>query len=227
MKNVLFKAPAMLALSIVSLYAQRPFGAASTTSTTVTNVTGTISQLNYGGGGNVQGFLIGTKTLLLFPGNVAGGVSSLGAAGNTVTYSGTAYTTSSGFESVRVTSFTNNTTKVTYTAPTSTSAAYGPTSGTLKQLNYGPNGGIDGFLFEAQGSAVMIFVTIAPQGTNSTLTPLLTVGATVSVTGTSHTSSVSGALEVVRATSLTVSGQTFVLNGGFGRGSGGGLGRPR
>lgn len=215
-RRILFKAAATLILSAACIYAQRPFASSSTT--TVSDATGTISQVNYGPGGNVDGFLVGANILLVFPGNVTGGVSSLGAAGNSVTYSGTAMTSSSGFETVRVTSFTNTTTKASYTAPTSASASYGPTSGSIKQLNYGPGGGVDGFLFEASGSSAAVLVVFGPQRGNSTLSSALTAGATASVTGTSRTNSTSG-LTVVRASSLTINGQTFVLNGGgFGQG---------
>ncbi|HTS75360.1 MAG TPA: hypothetical protein VMG40_04105 [Bryobacteraceae bacterium] len=224
MKSILLSAAAALALSATCVYAQRPFEAMS--SSTVTNAIGTISQLNYGPGGNVQGFLVGTNVLLTFPGNVSGGVSSLGAAGNSITYSGTALTASSGFETVRVSSFTNTTTKATYTAPTSTSASYGPTSGTVTQLNYSAGGGVDGFLFNASGSSAPVLVVIGPQRGNSTLASVLTAGANASVTGNSRASSVAGALTVVRATSLTISGQTFVFSGrGFGGGFNG-SGRP-
>ncbi len=224
-RSIFFDAAATLVLSAACIYAQRPF--ASSSSTTVTNATGTISQVNYGPGGNIDGFLVGTNILLVFPGNVTGGVSSLGAAGNSVTYSGTAMTSSSGFETVRVTSFTNTTTKATYTAPTSTSASYGPTQGSIKQLNYGPGGGVDGFLFEASGSSTPVLVVFGPQRGSSTLASALTAGATASVTGNSRTNSNSG-LTVVRASSLTINGQTFVLNGGgFGPGfRGAGRGGP-
>lgn len=223
-KSSFFPTGAALILSAACLYAQRPF--ATMSSSTVTNASGTISQLNYGPGGNVQGFLVGTNVLLIFPGNVAGGVNSLGVAGNSVTYSGTAMTASSGFETVRVSSFTNTTTKATYTAPTSTSASYGPTSGTVQQLNYSAGGGVDGFLFNASGSSAPLLVVIGPQHANSTLESVLTVGATASVTGNSHTSSNTGALTVVRATSLTISGQTFVFSGRGFPGGFNGSGRP-
>ena len=98
----------------------------TTTTTTVTNATGTITQLNYGADGEARGFLIGANVLLTFPSNICGGVSTLGAVGNSVTYSGTASTATSGFETVRVSSFTNANTKTSYTAPTATSTAYGP-----------------------------------------------------------------------------------------------------
>jgi hypothetical protein len=212
-----------------SAFAQQE-GSSSTTSTTVTGVTGTIAQLNYGNGGQVQGFLVGTDTLLSFPRGVCGGLGTLGAVGNSVTYSGTEVTSSSGFNSVIVSSFTNNTTKATYTAPTkgTSPTVYGPTSGTLKQLNYSPDGAIDGFLFSAGGST--IFVSIG-YTSSTTLTSLLTVGATVSVTGdtfpTTDACSSTGALESVSATSLTVGSTTVVIqSGGPGRGHGGSGGGP-
>jgi len=202
------------------------------TTTTVTNATGTISQLNYGSDGEVAGFLVSTNILLLFPAQICGGLSGLGAVGNSIAYSGTSVTTSSGFQTVVVTSFTNDTTKATYTAPTSNSStAYSPTSGTVKQLNYANGGAIDGFLFTPSGSASAIFVTTGPYGTAS-LSTLLTVGATVSVTGTTSPSmgacSATSAIEVVNASSLTIGSQTVVFAGGGygggGRGFGGGPG---
>jgi hypothetical protein len=198
----------------------------TTTTTTVTSVTGTITELNYGNGGEVQGFLTGTDVLLSFPSSICGGVSTLGVVGNSVTYSGTAITASSGFESVQVSSFTNNTTKATYTAPTSGSTTYGPTSGTIKQLNYAGDGSINGFLFTA--SSTSIFVSIG-YTSNTTLSSLLTVGATVSVTGTTSPSmsacSSTGAIESVNASSLTIGSTTVVIQtGGFGGPGPGGLG---
>ena len=225
---------AVLAIGAGSLLNGQPYGTGgpSTTSTTVSGVTGTITQLNYGPNGTADGFLVGTNTLLEFGPSLCGGIGSLGAVGNAVTYSGNEFTSTSGFESVQVTSFTNTTTNATYTAPSSTSGAatYGPTSGAVKQLNYGPGGAIDGFLFTASGASSAIFVSTGPQASSS-LTSLLTVGATVSVTGnaSSHGSACSstGALEVVNATSLTIGSQTVVISGGgFGGGFGPGPGGP-
>jgi hypothetical protein len=138
-----------------------------------------------------------------------------------VTYSGTAVTNASGFQAVRVSSFTNSTTKATYTsaASTSTSTAYGPTSGTVKQLNYSPNGAIDAFLFTPSGSTTALLV-VTGSNANATLQPLLTVGATVSVTGvtrtnpTSTTCAATPPLQVVKASSLTIAGQTIVITAG-------------
>lgn len=229
-RSIIFSALALLAIwagSAVTGIAQQ---SDATATTTITAATGTITHLNYDNNGEVQGFLIGTNILLSFPANICGGIGTLGAVGNSVTYSGTAITATSGFQSVNVTSFTNNTTKAAYTAPTTTPTAYGPTSGTVKQLNYAPDGSIDGFLFTPSGSTVSIFVPTDPNAA-TTLTTLLTVGATVSVTGTTSPSmsacSSNGSVEAVNASSLTIGTQTIVFSGGGNNGNGpGGRGGP-
>jgi hypothetical protein len=218
-------------LCLPGVYAQSQSGEPA--ATTVTGVTGTISQVNYGTDGAIEGFLIGTTTLLNFPTNVSGGIGTLGVSGNSVTYSGTEVTTSAGFSSVRVTSYTNNTTKITYSSSTtvSTAAAYGPTSGAVKQLNYGNDGTIESFIFTPASTTPLLVVT--GSGADATLKPLLLVGATVSVTGTEQAAAptsacvASGVLTVVQASSLIISGQTIVItgvgnggNGGFGGGPG-------
>jgi hypothetical protein len=219
-------------LALPGIYAQGQSDAGTTTTTTtVTSVTGTISQVNYGTDGAIEGFLIGTTTLLDFPTNVSGGIGTLGVAGNSVTYSGTEVTTSAGFSSVRVTSFTNNTTKATYSSSTtvSTTTAYGPASGTVKQLNYNGDGSIDSFVFTPASSTTSLLVVTGP-GASTTLKPLLLVGATVSVTGTEQAATpasacvASGVLTVVQASSLIISGQTIVIAGGGNGGFGGGPG---
>src|ERR1039457_1710470 len=81
--------------------------------TTVGPVTAAITQLNYDeSGGMVNGFLVGTNVLLTFSKPVCGGIGTLGAVGNSVTYSGSAQTFTSGFQTVNVTLFTNGT--ITY-----------------------------------------------------------------------------------------------------------------
>jgi YD repeat-containing protein len=230
--STILRAIAMLAICAAGAVngGAQTYGAAGTP-TTVTNATGTITQLNYGNNGDVQGFLIGTNTLLSFHANIFGGLGALGVVGNAVTYSGTAFTATSGFESVHVSSFTNNITNATYTAPTSTSTAYGPTSGAIKQLNYSGNGSVDGFLFTPSGGSSSIFVSIGGRS-STTLTSLLTAGATVSVTGTTSARmaacSSTAALETVDASSLVIGSQTIVIGGGrpFGPGGPGGFGGP-
>ena len=198
------------------------------TGTTVTNATGTISQLNYGGNGQVEGFLIGTNILLEFPWNPAAGIASLGAVGNNVTYSGTSVTnTTTNFSTVHITSFTNNTTKATYSSSTNSQVptAYGPTTGQVKQINYDESGSIDGFVFLPSGSTTPVFVSTG-SGASSTLKPLLAGNPTASVTGTTMPAAMTaacvstGALTAVQASSITVGGQTIVItsrpSGGMG-----------
>jgi hypothetical protein len=224
-RSTIFGAAALIAIWAVSVNAQEPY--ATTTTTTVTNATGTISQLNYGSNGAVEGFLVGTNILLNLPTTICGGIGTLGTVGNSITYSGTAVTATSGFQSVRVTSFTNNTTKATYTAPTGATSptAYGPTSGTVKQLNYGTDGVADGFLFTATGSTSPIFVSIGGR-TSTALTTALVVGAAVSAIGVTSPSlsacSSTATLETVDASSLTIGTQTFVFGGSGGFGGFGG-----
>jgi hypothetical protein len=180
--------------------------------------TGQISQVNYQEvGGAVNGFLIGANTLLTFQKPVCGGTTTLGAAGNTVTYSGLAETLSSGFQIVSVTSFTNGTITYPPTPSAAKPSAYPLTAGTITQLNYDPeSGAINGFVFTpASGPAV--FVTLGH--VSSTLAPLLTSGAAVSVTGTtlpSFSCAAAGSLAEVYASSLTIGKTAYPIGGGHG-----------
>ncbi len=193
----------------------------TTTTTTVTGASGSIAHLNYDENGTIDGVLLGTNILLSFQGNVCGGIGTLGAVGNTVTYSGRATTNSTtGFQTVRVTSFTNNITSATYTSTTShpTPDLYGPTVVTVTALNYDSSGVLDGFLF-GSGPAVLVVTGEA----SGTLKTLLVVGAAVSVTGTSTTSTgacvATPPLTVVKASSFIIGGQTIVISrSGGGRG---------
>ena len=213
--NRVFVLPFSIVLSTLAASAFDGQGQAVTI-TAVTNVSGTIQQVNYSeSGGPVESFLLGSNVILVFPGNVCNGVGSLGVAGNMVTYSGNAITYSTGFQTVNVTSFTNNTTKATYTQPTPAKpSAYPATTGTIKQLNYGNNGAINGFLFSV-GTSTTLFVDIGERP-NATLTPLLKVGASVTVTGTVDppvACAPTGTLTEVDASTLVINGTTITLNG--------------
>lgn len=190
------------------LMADEPrFGMQAVTMTTITNATGTIVQANYNeSGGAVQSFLLSGNVVLSFTSAPCAGVASLGAAGNSVTYSGTGVMYASGFQSVTVTSLTNARTGVTYAQPVTVKPTpYATTAGVIKQLNYHFDGTVNGFLFTPTGGASAIFIDIGPFS-NSTLTPLLKVGAAVSVTGTLEppvACSAAGTPSEVDASSLT------------------------
>ena len=184
------------------------------TTVAVGPVTAIITALNYGdGGAQVKGFLVGTNTLLTFPKRVCAGVGSLGTVGNSVTYSGTAYNFVSGFQVVRVSSFTNG--GITYVpAATVAPAAYPLTAGTINQVNYSAErGSINGFVFApATGANVFVGVDRA----NAALMALLTTGAAVSVAGVREAPepcAAAGTIAEVHASSLTVGTTTFPLSG--------------
>jgi len=192
-------------------------GSSASTAATVSNVSGTLTQFNYDeSGANPASMLIGTNVILTFPGKVCGGIGTLAAAGNGVTYSGTGVTFSSGFQTVAVTSFTNTTTKATWTTPTpSKPTAYAATAGTIKSLNYDTRGDLNGFVFTpTTGSAV--FVDLGSPA-STTLQPLLKVGAAVTVTGTLEAVGLcapTGTIQEVDATTLLFGTTSITLKGG-------------
>jgi hypothetical protein len=180
--------------------------------TPVGPVTASILQLNYSDlGGTVNGFLIGSNVLLTFLKPVCGGIGTLGTVGNSVTYSGSAFTSKSGFQTVNVTSFTNGTIKYPPVATPSKPTAYSSTPGTIVQLNYeAESGDVNGFVFKpTSGPTVLVDIGFA----NATLTPLLKVGAAVTVVGTLEATPQCappvGTIPEVYASSLTIAGMAY------------------
>ena len=183
--------------------------------TTVITVTsaGNISAYNYDDDGNINGFAIG-NVVLSFESDICAGISSLGVLTNFVTYSGTATTNSlTGVQSVSVTNFTNSSTGATYTSTPSTPiiSPYGPTVGSVTDLNYGSAGNINGFIFTPTSGPVVLVVT--GQDSN-TLDTVVKVGASVTVTGTTSTSKecVVPASTVVKASTLLIGSTTIVIS---------------
>jgi len=193
--------------------------------TPVGPVTATITQLNYDQiGGVVSGFLIGTNVLLTFREPICGGIGTLGNVGDSVTYSGSARTFTSGLQIVAVTSYADGAN--TYPpAPAFTKPSPDPlTAGTVTQVNYNPeNGAMNGFIFtpapsgpvptviaRVNGNAVFVDIGHA----NATLASLLTVGASVSVTGTlggAVACAPAGTISEVYASSLTIGSTVYRL----------------
>jgi hypothetical protein len=195
---------------------------AGATAATVGPVSATITALNYAeNGATVDGFLVGTNVLLTFSRPVCGGVATLGAVKDNVTYSGVALTFPSGFQVVHVTSYTNGSIKYPPPAPPKP-APYPATAGTIAQLNYGDFGTIDGFVF-TPASGPQVFVHIGTPSTD--LASHLTAGAPVTVTGTLEAPpqcAPAGAPSEVDASSLTFGSTTFpITRMGMGFGFGG------
>jgi hypothetical protein len=184
--------------------------------TTVGPVKGTITALNYDADGStVNGLFIG-NTILTFERPVCGGVGSLGKVDDSVTYSGSEASFSSGFNSVRVTSYTDGSITYPNTKPAAAPTAYALTAGKIKALNYDPrDGAINGFFFTPT-TGTEVFVDISR--VSSTLAGLLAGAAPVAL-------SVTGALlppplcaktapiGVVIASSLTIGGAVYPVAG--------------
>lgn len=183
--------------------------------TTVTGVSGTITALNYTeSGAAVDGFLVGTNVLLLFPKAVCGGISSLGKVGDSVKYSGIALTFASGFQTVNVTSYTDG--AMTYPPPAPPKpTAYPLTAGTITQLNYSENGFVNGFVFApSTAGSSPVFVNVGMP--SSTLALLLKAGAAVSVTGMLEAPplcAAAGTISEVDASSITIGSTAYPIGG--------------
>lgn len=195
---------------------------AGATAATVTGVNATITALNYAeSGATVNGFLVGSNVLLTFSRPVCGGIASLGAIKDNVTYSGVSLTFASGFQVVHVTSYTDG--SITYPPPAPPKPApYPATAGSITELNYSDLGTIDGFVF-TPGSGPKVFVHIGTPSTD--LASHLTVGASVSVTGTLEAPpqcAPTGSPSEVDASSLAFGSTTFpITRMGMGFGFGG------
>jgi hypothetical protein len=213
--KILFVSAAAVVLFTGSAVAAQPEETFSFTAPTpVGPVTTTVTQVNYDeSGGTVDGFLAGNY-LLTFAKSVCGGTGTLAGAGNTVTFSGTTRSTTTGVEVVNVTSFKNG--SITYppvVTPTKPSA-YAATAGTITKLNYNPdNGAVNGFLFTPTTGAE-VFVDVG--NPSATVVALLKVGTAVTVTGLLEVPGVcaaTGTISEVDASSLTIGGTAYPLNG--------------
>src|SRR5579872_795082 len=187
-------------------------GFATASASTVGPVTATITALNYDETGtNVNGLLVGTNVLLTFARPVCGGIGTLGAVGNSVTYSGMALTFASGFQVVHVTSFTNGSVTYPPAAPPKP-GAYPATAGAITAINHSlVDGNVDGFVFTPT-SGPKVFVGIGTP--SSTLAPLLTAGAAITVTGTLEAPprcAAAGTISEVDASSLTIGTTAYPL----------------
>jgi len=170
---------ALMVLSVSSVTASSPPNAAMP----VGPVTANILALNYDESGMVNGFVVSTGIVLAFPAAACSGIGTLGAVGNSVTYSGAEETLGSGLKVVNVSSFTNNTTPATYPpGPNPKPVAYPLIAGIVTALNYSLETGlVNGFLFTPSGGSVVL-VDIG-DFTSSSLRAALSVGTSVSVEG--------------------------------------------
>ena len=183
--------------------------------TAVGPVTATITALNFDeSGAMVNGFLVGTNTLLVFPKPTCNGIGTLGVVGNSITYSGTEFTQPTHIIRVQVSSFTNHTTGATYPpAPNPKPVAYPATAGAISALNYDlENGVVNGFRFTPTGgAAVFVDIGYAP---STALLAALTVGTSATVTGVLEsppTCATAGTISEVDATTIAIGSKVYTL----------------
>ena len=182
----------------------RPPGAAPAPAgvRTYTTVSGTISQFNYDRDAEVEGFLLSNNTLVHLPPRAAMRLAPSLHAGDNVQISGLAQTSPSGFQRVEAQSLQDRTSGKTFTMPQPGAAAPYSGSGRIQQLNYGPDGAVNGLLL-SDGTLVAI-----PPFRASNPTSIRT-GATISYSG--YARRTMNDRTVVNAQTLTVNGQQLAL----------------
>lgn len=167
-----------------------------------TTVSGTISQFNYDREAEVEGFLLNDKTLVHLPPKAAARFAPSLHPGDSVQVSGFAQASPSGFQRVEAQSLQDRTSGKTFTLPQPGPAAPYSGSGKIQQLNYGPDGAVNGLLM-SDGT----MVNVPPFSTNNPTS--IRAGAMISYTGyarrtmSDHT--------VVDAQNLTINGQQLAL----------------
>jgi hypothetical protein len=178
----------------------RPPGPAPTG--TYTTVSGAISQFNYDREAEVEGFLLNNNTLVHLPPRAAARLASSLHAGDNVQVSGFAQTSPSGFRRVEAQSLQDRTSGKAFTVPQPGAAAPYSGSGRIQQLNYGPDGAVNGLLL-SDGT----LVTVPPFSTSNPTS--IRVGATVAYSG--YARRTMSDRTVVNAQTLTINGQQLAL----------------
>ena len=169
-------------------------------------VSGTISQFNYDRDGEVAGFLLNNNTLVNLPPRAALYIGNSLRRGDSVQIAGYAQTSPAGVQTVNAQSVQDRASGKAFTVPQPGAAAPYSGSGRIQQLNYGPDGAINGFLFDNG-----MLATVPPfAATNPTS---IRVGSAVAYTGYAR-NTISGRT-VVDIQSLSINGQplTFRMAG--------------
>ncbi len=179
-----------------------PAGAPPAQAGVFKTLTGTISQFNYDRDGEIEGFLLSDHTLVHLPPPAAGRIGPAMHAGDNVQITGVAQTSPSGMQTIQSQGIQDRTSGKTFSVPQPGAAAPYSGSGRIQQLNYGPDGSINGFLLNNGTLA-----SVAPFG--GTNPSSVQVGATVTYTGFAR-NTVSDRT-VVDVQSLTINGQTLAM----------------
>jgi hypothetical protein len=183
--------------------AQGPRGVREALAGTETTVSGTISQFNYDRDAEVEGFLLSDKTLVHLPPQAAGRLALSMHAGDNVQVTGNAQTSAArGFRTIEAQAVQDRSSGKTFALPQPGAGAPYSGSGRIQQFNYGPDGAINGLVFDNSTLATMPPFSAANPSS-------LRVGSTVAYSGHARTT-ISGRT-VVDTQSLTINGQTISL----------------
>lgn len=167
-----------------------------------TTVTGSVSQLNYDHEAEVNGFLLNNNTFVHLPPRAATRLAGAIRPGDTVQVAGLARPSLNGSQQVEAQSIQDRSSGKTLTVPQPGAAAPYSGSGRIQQLNYGPDGSVNGFLL-SDGT----LANVPPFGAGNPTS--IRVGASVSYSG--YARKTMSDRTVVDVQSLTVNGQQLVL----------------
>ncbi len=119
-------------------------------------VSGTIKQFNYDRDAEVKGFLLSNNALVHLPPPMAAHIASAVHVGDSVQITGLAQTSPAGVQSIEAQNLEDKTSGKTFALPQPGAPAPSSGSGRIQQLNYGPDGAIEGFLFDNGTLATML-----------------------------------------------------------------------
>ena len=202
--NILITALLGFVLSAPAAFAQVPSAVREVAPGTETTVSGSIVQFNYDRDGEVEGFLLNDKTLVHLPPQAASRLTLSIHSGDNVQVTGNAQAAAAtGFKTIDAQAVQDRSSGNNFALPQPGAGAPYSASGRIQQFNYGPDGAINGLVFD--------------NGTLATLPPFsaanpssLKIGSTVAFTGSAR-ATISGRT-VVDTQSLSINGQTISLN---------------
>jgi hypothetical protein len=165
-------------------------------------MSGTISQLNYNPEGDIEGFVVNGSMLVHLPPPMLRAAEGL-HKGDGIEVQGLEHSSGAGLSVLEAQSIQDRTSNKKLALPSPGGPAPYASSGKVQQLNYGPDGAINGFLLD--------------NGTLATMPPFsasqpsaVRVGSSVSVAGTAR-ATMSGRT-VVDVQTITVNGQSIAFN---------------
>jgi hypothetical protein len=169
---------------------------------TYSTVSGSILQFNYNRDAEIEGFLLKNNLLVHLPPHIAPSVSAMLHKGDTVNVSGLARYSPAGFQTLEAQNVQDQTTKKSFNLAASGAPAPYSGTGRIEQLNYGPDGSVNG--------AILNNGTLAILPPFSSANPsVIQKGASIAYTGLAHNTV--GGRVAVDVQTLTVNGQTLAL----------------